>query len=412
MVLQPPGGASEVDAAAVLAWAQARAQRGATLRTAELMVDPDPVERRMVGAARRHFGTWRAMLIAAGLELPRRGRTAPPTPTPAEVLAWVRDLAAAGTPLKSGWISAGPDPTPRRMLAAGRVHFGSWARTLEMAGVELVVERPPAEAVIAWIQDVVARRGAVPRSPLELRRDEAAPAMVAAVRRHFGSWERMLVAAGFADQLGEDAPLPRIGPRAEAAARGTPSARPPPVAASPALPPVAASPVAASRALLPPVAAPSVAEPSVTEPPVAASPAPPPPVAASPAYATRRWLGAEVVLTPLPLAKRWAALEAEVAAALADERHVPPGLLVLLTEALEADQATLVRPSLPALLVLLERQADLLELSALDARHRQFAEAVRALTWRGLAVPERLAALAQAWGAPPTGRRRRRRRQP
>ena len=37
-------------------------------------------------------------------------------------------------------------------------------------------------------------------------------------------------------------------------------------------------------------------------------------------------------------------------------------------------------------------------------------EAVRALEGRGLAVPERLAALAQAWGAPATGRRGRRRR--
>ncbi|MBL8624436.1 MAG: hypothetical protein JNK64_24220, partial [Myxococcales bacterium] len=128
-----------------------------------------------------------------------------------------------------------------------------------------------------------------------------------------------------------------------------------------------------------------------------------------PAHVTRRWLGAEVVLTPLPLARRWAALEAEVAAALTDERRVPPALVVLLTEALDADQAALVRPSLPSLLVLLERQADLLELSALDTRHRSFAEAIHALARRRFAVPERLAALAQAWGAP-TSRRRRRRR--
>ncbi len=403
MAWQPQGGATEVDADAVLAWARARAQRGATLRTVELTVDPDPAERRMVGAARRHFGTWRAMLIAAGLELPPRGRTAPPTPTPAEVLAWVRDLAAAGTSLKSGWISAGPDPTPRRMLAAGRVHFGSWARTLEVAGVELVIERPPAEAVVAWIQDVVTRRGSVPRTPLELRRDEAAPEMVAAVRRHFGSWDGMLVAAGFAEQLREAAPLPRVGPRAEATVipRDLPPARP--AARAPVAAPVEPRAVAPS----PPAA---VSPPAAAAPPPPAAEPPPPAAPPPPAHATRRWLGAEVVLTPLPLTKRWAALEAEVAAALTDERHVPPGLLVLLTEALEADQAALVRPSLPALLVLLERQADLLELSALDARHRGFAEAVRALEGRGLAVPERLAALAQAWGAPATGRRGRRRR--
>ena len=139
MAWQPQGGATEVDADAVLAWARARAQRGATLRTVELTVDPDPAERRMVGAARRHFGTWRAMLIAAGLELPPRGRTAPPTPTPAEVLAWVRDLAAAGTSLKSGWISAGPDPTPRRMLAAAK------------AGVEILAYQcVPTLAGLAW----------------------------------------------------------------------------------------------------------------------------------------------------------------------------------------------------------------------------------------------------------------------
>lgn len=401
---QPQGGASEVDADAVLAWARERAQRGATLRTAELVADPDPAVRRMVGAARRHFGTWRAMLGAAGLALPPRGRTAPPIPTPDEVLAWVRALAATGTTLKSGWISAGPDPMPRRMLAAGRVHFGSWARTLEMAGVELVIERPPAEAVLAWIRDVVARRGAVPRTPLELRRDEAAPAMVAAVRRHFGSWQGLLTAAGFAEQLLEEAPPPRVGPRAEAVA-GIGITRPtvPRAPVAPTIEPRAAAP--ASVAARPPPAPPPAAPPPAAPPPAAPPPAAPPP----PVHATRRWLGAEVVLAPLPLARRWAALEADVAAALADERHVPPGLLMLLTEALEADQVALVRPSLPALLVLLERQAELLELSALDARHRGFAAAVHALEGRGLAVPERLAALAQAWGAPATGRRRRRR---
>ncbi|MBL8624832.1 MAG: hypothetical protein JNK64_26220, partial [Myxococcales bacterium] len=242
-----------MDADAVLAWARARAQRGATLRTAELAVDPDPAERRMVGAARRHFGTWRAMMIAAGLELPRRGRSAPPTPTAAEVVAWVRDLAASGTPLKSSWISAGPDPTPRRMLAAGRVHFGSWARTIEVAGVEASLARPDAEAVLAWIRAVVARRGAVPRTPLELRRDEADPAMVAAVRHHFGSWDGLLAAAGFAAQLRDEAPLPQVGPRAEAAVapridvptrRAPPGPAPAPSAPRPVVAPSAAPPAA------------------------------------------------------------------------------------------------------------------------------------------------------------------------
>jgi hypothetical protein len=241
MAWQPQGGATEVDADAVLAWARARAQRGATLRTVELTVDPDPAERRMVGAARRHFGTWRAMLIAAGLELPPRGRTAPPTPTPAEVLAWVRDLAAAGTSLKSGWISAGPDPTPRRMLAAGRVHFGSWARTLEMAGVELVIERPPAEAVVAWIQDVVTRRGCRARRWLRATRPPGDGTRCGAISIVDG----MLVPPPSSCEA-----RAAVGPRAEATVilRDAPPARPAaraPVAAPAELRAVAPSPPAA-----------------------------------------------------------------------------------------------------------------------------------------------------------------------
>lgn len=356
MVRQGAGGV--FDAEAIVAWAKARAARGASLRIADVLADPDPAERAMAMAVRRHFAGWRDLLAAAGIAPSGRGRVAPPVPEPAEVLAWVRALAAAGTPLKSSWIGTGPDPTPRRMLAAGRRHFGSWARTLTAAGVEAQAERPTREAVVAWLRDVAARRGAPPRSPLELRRDDADPAMVAAARHHFGSWRQALDAAELGEAPGAP-PVATIAPRV-----------------------VEASPSPAARAPSRPLLASSVA----------------------PAPATRRW--SEVAASP---AARWTALAAELTAALADERHLPPGLVARLAEALAADQLAQVRDAWPAVSALLERQGELLELSAIDARHREFAALVHALAAHRLAVPEGLAAFAQAWAVPVARRRRRRR---
>ncbi len=357
MVRQGAGGV--FDAEAIVAWAKARAARGASMRIADVIADPDPAERAMATAVRRHFAGWRELLAAAGITPSGRGRVAPPVPEAAEVLAWVRALAAAGTPLKSSWIGTGPDPTPRRMLAAARRHFGSWARTLTAAGVEAPAERPTREAVVAWLRDVAARRGAPPRSPLELRRDDADPAMVAAARHHFGSWRQALDAA----ELGD---APAAAPPATIAPRVGESPPPPP-------PPMRRP----GRPLLP---------------------------APAPAPAARRW--SEVAASP---AARWAVLAAELTAALADERHLPPGLVARLAEALAADQLTQVRDAWPAVSALLERQGELLELSAIDARHRELAALVHALAAQGLAVPERLAAFAQAWAVPVARRRRRRR---
>ena len=85
MVRQGAGGV--FDAEAIVAWAKARAARGASLRIADVLADPDPAERAMAMAVRRHFAGWRDLLAAAGIAPSGRGRVAPPVPEPAEVLA-------------------------------------------------------------------------------------------------------------------------------------------------------------------------------------------------------------------------------------------------------------------------------------------------------------------------------------
>jgi hypothetical protein len=147
-----------------------------------------PLLSKQVSAAARsaaylHFGSWHAALTAAGLVLPEPRPSTRKKWTPEVVLAEIRARCLQDTPLT---VAENP-----RLAAAARKRFGSWHEALVAAGVK---SKPPE----TWskqhvLEEIRARhaRGALAENDWTEDR-----ALASAARRRFGSWHRALLAAG------------------------------------------------------------------------------------------------------------------------------------------------------------------------------------------------------------------------
>lgn len=158
--------------AEVLAALRARA------RTATVLVG----DRRLAKAARRHFGTWHAALVAAGVShLQAQQRW-----TAAKVVAALRRRQRTGASLSSQAIATSDVPLAR----AARRYFGTMVKAREAAGIHLVLRRRwTREAVLTELRRHAGRRTA-------LRQLDVPARLVFAAAAQFGSWRAACAAAG------------------------------------------------------------------------------------------------------------------------------------------------------------------------------------------------------------------------
>ncbi len=145
-------------------------------------------------AAIRLFGSWQAALTAAGVnpEMVRRRRQW----TSEAIVERLRQMAARGADLSWTAVAYGPE----RALAAAAVkkcRFGSWQAALGAAGVATEVN---ARRIRRWdartIEEAIRRRRieGLALNAKAVEREE--PALFAAGRRRFGSWNAALMVAG------------------------------------------------------------------------------------------------------------------------------------------------------------------------------------------------------------------------
>ena len=181
--------AAAVAAAGLAAWPRAarhplpsRAEVLTTLRararTARVLVG----ERRLATAARRHFGSWHAALVAAGVSHLRAQQPW----SAAKVIAALRRRQRQGASLSAHAIAASDGPLAR---AAAR-YFGSLVKARAAAGIHLVLRRRWTRAtVLAELQRVAGRRRT-------LRQVDVPARVVFAAAARFGSWRAACAAAG------------------------------------------------------------------------------------------------------------------------------------------------------------------------------------------------------------------------
>ncbi|MFN3648811.1 MAG: hypothetical protein ACK47B_04445 [Armatimonadota bacterium] len=161
---------------------------------------------RLLRAATRHFGSWRAAVEYAGLDYEEIRLYK--VWTRDRILNKLREYHAAGEDLSWRHVSTELDPA----LAAAAVRsnrFGSWQRTIEAAGLDYEEIRRHRR----WSADEVLeelRRLQSEGSSLRVTdASEYASALVAAARRHFDGWYEAICAAGI-DELEA-----RLGPDSE-----------------------------------------------------------------------------------------------------------------------------------------------------------------------------------------------------
>jgi hypothetical protein len=140
------------------------------------------------GGARRVFGTFKAAMLAAGLAYPPH-----PHPNETEVIAALKKMHVEGRDLS---LKAASNRRGGSLLGPALHRFGSWRKAVEAAGIDYAT----VERIREWDRDTVIaelrRRnsaglptggGAVQRQDLRLW---------AAARRHFGSHQNAIEAAG------------------------------------------------------------------------------------------------------------------------------------------------------------------------------------------------------------------------
>ena len=144
-------------------------------------------DRKLVSAARRHFGSWRKALVTAGVLAPHeRKRSLKKWPTQ-RIIAAIQDRHVRGLPLL-----AGADP---RLGSAARRSFGSWYAAVTAAGID-AGKKPR----LRWrwtrkrVVEEIRRRY---EEGLTLRNvAKIWPGLAAAARERFGSWHAAIHAAG------------------------------------------------------------------------------------------------------------------------------------------------------------------------------------------------------------------------
>jgi hypothetical protein len=127
---------------------------------------------------RRHFGSWRRAVEAAGFECSRRRWSQ------GVILFEIKRRIANGSSLHSN------DPNNINLAAAAARHFGSWQVALKAAGYGRLRRQWSQELVLAEIKQRL-------ETGASLRSDEPANTKLAgAATRHFGSWNAARQAAG------------------------------------------------------------------------------------------------------------------------------------------------------------------------------------------------------------------------
>lgn len=141
-------------------------------------------------ATRKHFGTWRKGLTAAGIDIDRlyrgtRGRQH------GEVVEAIQRRQEQGLRMNRCFVMLEDND----LCMIGLRLFGSWGRALAAAGIELPDHNSTwdGERIIKAIQWRYAKGGSLQHK--EVRKSERE--LYNAARRHFGSWHAAREAAGF-----------------------------------------------------------------------------------------------------------------------------------------------------------------------------------------------------------------------
>lgn len=176
--------------------------------------------RSLASSARRHFGSWRKAVLAAGVEPIRLRKVVPWSPD--RVMEFILTRALRNECLIARRIE------PRSVVAAARRLFGSWQAAIQAAGVDVLLTqqslpcpaapdlsacpkrnttqvRRAVRANVRWTKEriVTALRARLnehkPLNPIGIARDD--DKLYQALRRHMGSWEGALRAAGIDPEL-------------------------------------------------------------------------------------------------------------------------------------------------------------------------------------------------------------------
>jgi hypothetical protein len=147
--------------------------------------------RKLAAAAKRHFGSWRLALIAAGVLAPHERRRCRRKWTDQRIIAAIQDRYIRGLPLVANH--------DKNLATAASRNFGSWHAAVAAAGLDLGEKPKPRQR---WSEDRVIeaiRKRKAERLPLR-NLGTILPGLVCAARRHCGSWQAALRAAGVLDE--------------------------------------------------------------------------------------------------------------------------------------------------------------------------------------------------------------------
>lgn len=147
-------------------------------------------ETKLVSAAERHFGSWDAMLRAAGFD-PRQHRLHRPPLAREDVIQLIRQRHADGESVNSSAMRSGC------VVNTGIRLFGSWDNALRAAGLEPQAVRKAnpyykAEEIVEAIRARAAKGEPLNASATR----EAEPRLYRSARAVFGSWTEALDEAG------------------------------------------------------------------------------------------------------------------------------------------------------------------------------------------------------------------------
>ncbi len=176
----------------------------------------DEIERRyhnLVSAARRHFGSWSKAVMAAGVDPTKLQRVVPWSRE--RVIEAILTRTLRGEPLVARLIE------PRSLVDAGHRFFGSWRAAVSAAGVDpRATELPPRRVKKPARVTVRVAAPKRPRKPPPVWTDERIleaivdrvragkrinswavsrdhASLYRTARRHFGTWDAAILAAGF-----------------------------------------------------------------------------------------------------------------------------------------------------------------------------------------------------------------------
>lgn len=177
----------------VLSALQKREAAGKALNFQAVVVDDE----RLTGAARRHFGSWDAALVAAGydpdtIKRPRGDVVPRGTWTPEVIIEQIQADVTAGLEISAHAAQL----RSSSLVARGQQLFGSWEAAVAAAGYDYEAVRKTR----AWTpQDVIERIQELASAGADLSDNTCATydgSLYGAAATHFGGWPQALEAAG------------------------------------------------------------------------------------------------------------------------------------------------------------------------------------------------------------------------